>query len=100
MFYGSRTRLGSLVEGAYDALLFWEGFSEPPKAPIRRRQSLFSVLLQTSRGLKLQDLADAAGFSYRHFARSFRLQTGETPHRWVMKLRLATMCWLRSLQMT
>ena len=31
--------------GAYDALLFWEGFSEPPKAPIRRRQTLFPVLL-------------------------------------------------------
>jgi hypothetical protein len=58
MFYGSRTRNGSLVEGAYDALLFWEGFSEPPKAPIRRRQSLFSVFLQTNRGLHLQDLAD------------------------------------------
>ena len=31
MFYGSRTRIGSLVEGAYYALLFWEGFSEPPQ---------------------------------------------------------------------
>ena len=60
MFYGSRTRIGSLVEGAYDALLFWEGFSEPPKAPIRRRQTLFSVLLQTNRGRQLQDLVDAA----------------------------------------
>jgi len=60
MFYGSRTRIGSLVEGAYDALLFWEGFSDPPKAPIRRRQTLFSVVLQTSRGLQLQVVADAA----------------------------------------
>lgn len=60
MFYGSRTRIGSLVEGAYYALLFWEGFSDPPKAPIRRRQTLFSVVLQTSRGLQLQAVADAA----------------------------------------
>ncbi|MDM7954607.1 MAG: RES family NAD+ phosphorylase [Cyanobium sp. CZS 25K] len=60
MFYGCRTRIGSLVEGAYYALLFWEGFSDPPKAPIRRRQTLFSVLLQTSRGLQLQAVADAA----------------------------------------
>jgi hypothetical protein len=66
MFYGSRTCLGSLVEGAYDALLFWEGFSEPPKAPIRRRQSLFSVLLQTNRGRQLQDLADAAQAALRN----------------------------------
>jgi hypothetical protein len=60
IFYGSRTRIGSLVEWAYCAMLFLEGFSEPPKAPIRRRQTLFSVLLQTSRGLQLQDLAAAA----------------------------------------
>jgi hypothetical protein len=58
--HGSRSRLGSLVEGAFYALLFWEGFREPPKAPIRRRQTLFSVLLQTSRGRQLQVLADAA----------------------------------------
>ncbi len=58
--HGSRTCIGSLVEGAYDALLFWEGFSAPPKAPIRRRQSLFSVMLQTSRGRQLQNLADPA----------------------------------------
>ena len=77
MFYGSRSRLGSLVEGAYDALLFWEGFSEPPKAPIRRRQTLFSVLLQTSRGRQLQDLADAGAQAVlrdpRHYGPTQRL---------------------------
>lgn len=78
MFYGSRTRLGSLVEGAYYALLFWEGFSEPPKAPIRRKQSLFSVLLQTNRGRQLQDLADAAQAALRdprHYGPTQRLGT-------------------------
>jgi hypothetical protein len=78
MFYGSRTRIGSLVEGAYDALLFWEGFSEPPKAPIRRRQTLFSVLLQTNRGRQLQDLADAAQAALRdprHYGPTQRLGT-------------------------
>ncbi len=79
MFYGSRTRLGSLVEGAYDALLFWEGFSEAPKAPIRRRQTLFSVLLQTSRGRQLQDLADAGAQAVLrdplHYAPTQRLGT-------------------------
>jgi hypothetical protein len=60
IFYGSRSRKGVLVEGAFYALLFWEGLIDPPPAPIRRRQTLFSVLLQTSRGLQLQAIADEA----------------------------------------
>jgi hypothetical protein len=60
MFYGSRSRNGCLVEGAFYALLFWEGLIDPPPAPIRRRQTLFSVLLNASRGLQLQAIADAA----------------------------------------
>lgn len=34
------------------------------------------------------DLASAAGFSQRHFARSFLREMGETPHRWLMQQRL------------
>ena len=34
------------------------------------------------------DLAAAAGLSQRHFARSFLRETGETPHRWLMRRRL------------
>ena len=60
MFYGSRSRKGCLVEGAFYALLFWEGLIDPPPAPIRRRQTLFAVLLKSSRGLQLQAIADAA----------------------------------------
>ena len=58
IFYGSRSRNGTLVEGAYYALLFWEGLSEPPPVPIRRRQTLFSVLLNAVRGIQLQVIAD------------------------------------------
>lgn len=57
MFYGSRSRMGALVESAFYALLFWEGLIDPPPAPIRRRQTLFSVLLNATRGLKLQAIA-------------------------------------------
>ncbi|MFM9086610.1 MAG: RES family NAD+ phosphorylase, partial [Cyanobium sp.] len=60
MFYGSRSRNGCLVEGAFYALLFWEGLIDPPPAPIRRRQTLFSVLLDASRGLQLQAIANEA----------------------------------------
>ncbi|MFN6134398.1 MAG: RES family NAD+ phosphorylase [Synechococcaceae cyanobacterium] len=60
MFYGSRSRNGCLVEGAFDALLFWEGLIDPPPAPIRRRQTLFSVLLNASRGQQQQAHADQA----------------------------------------
>ena len=58
MFYGSRSRSGSLVEGAFYALLFWEGLIDPPPGPIRRHQTLFSVLLNAARGLQLQAIAD------------------------------------------
>jgi AraC family transcriptional regulator len=36
----------------------------------------------------LDSLARAAGLSRRHFARVFLRQMGETPHRWLMTLRL------------
>ncbi|MFM9089750.1 MAG: RES family NAD+ phosphorylase [Cyanobium sp.] len=58
LFYGSRSRAGTLVEGAYYGLLFWEGLAQPPAAPIRRRQTLFSVLLGTRRGRRLQLIED------------------------------------------
>ena len=63
MFYGSRSRKGCLVEGAFYALLFWDGMVDPPSAPIRRRQTLFAVLLNAGRGLKLQTIADRAAQS-------------------------------------
>lgn len=59
LFYGSRSREGSLVEVAFYGLLFWEGLSSPPPVPIRRRQTLFSVELGTARGLQLQAIADS-----------------------------------------
>jgi AraC family transcriptional regulator len=37
--------------------------------------------------LDLSGLAEVAGLSVRHFARAFRQQTGETPHKWLMQLR-------------
>jgi hypothetical protein len=58
LVYGSRSRAGTLVEGAYYGLLFWTGLAQPPPAPIRRRQTLFSVLLATRRGRRLQAIED------------------------------------------
>ena len=61
IFYGSRSRTGSLLEGAFSSFLFWDGMQEPPPTAIRRRQTLFSVVIHTNRGLKLQTLPkDAA----------------------------------------
>ena len=39
--------------------------------------------------IDLVALAHTAGLSVRHFARTFREQMGETPHRWVMDRRMA-----------
>lgn len=60
IFYGSRCRQGALVEGAYYGLLFWEGMADKPVEPIRRRQTLFSVLIDSERGRRLQELSDPA----------------------------------------
>ncbi len=60
LFYGSRTREGALVEGAYCGQVFWSGMEEQPARPIRREQALFSVLIATGRGLWLQTLGDGA----------------------------------------
>ena len=60
IFYGSRCRQGALVEGAYYGLLFWEGMAERPPERIRRRQTLFSVLIGSERGRRLQNLNDHA----------------------------------------
>ena len=38
--------------------------------------------------ISMNDLAAAAGLSRRHFARSFHEEVGETPHRWLMQVRL------------
>jgi len=43
LFYGSRSRGGSLVEGAYYGLLFWEGLIDPPPAPRRCFSPLPSI---------------------------------------------------------
>jgi hypothetical protein len=60
IFYGSRCRQGALVEGAYYGLLFLEGMAKQPAEPIRRRQTLFSVLIGSVRGRRLQELNDPA----------------------------------------
>jgi AraC family transcriptional regulator len=38
--------------------------------------------------IQLNELAEVAGLSPRHFARAFRQETGETPHRWLMNRRI------------
>ncbi|WP_344101716.1 AraC family transcriptional regulator [Nocardiopsis rhodophaea] len=38
--------------------------------------------------LRLEDLADAAGLSSSHFTRAFRASTGQSPHQYVLRLRL------------
>jgi AraC family transcriptional regulator len=57
--------------------------------PYWRLQRVYAfVESNLDQDITLENLAEAAGFSCRHFARSFRLQTGETPHRWLMTVRL------------
>lgn len=54
---------------------------------LRRAQAILRENLRTPP--PLGDVAEACGFSPRHFARAFRDSTGLTPHRWAMAARVA-----------
>jgi RES domain len=55
MFYGSRSRFGCLLEGAYYELVFQDGPERPFPRSSAMRKALFHVQMHTSRALKLQD---------------------------------------------
>lgn len=54
LFYGSRSRLGCLLEGAYDELVFQNGPEQPFPGRSAMRKNLFHVNVRTERGLQLQ----------------------------------------------
>ena len=57
LFYGSRSRRGSLLEGAYYELVFQTGLEHPfPKTSsiVRKSKTLFHVDVNTDHGLQLQ----------------------------------------------
>lgn len=45
------------------------------------------ALSHLSEDIQLQQLAQVAGLSIRHFSRNFQKETGESPHRWLVSLR-------------
>lgn len=55
LFYGSRSRFGCLLEGAYYELVFQNGPERPFPRSSAMRKALFHVQVRTSRGLKLQE---------------------------------------------
>ena len=55
LFYGSRSRFGCLLEGAYYELVFQNGPEKPFPRSTAMRKALFHVQVRTARGLKLQD---------------------------------------------
>lgn len=54
LFYGSRSRFGCLLEGAYYELVFQNGPVHHFPRSSAMRKALFHVEVRTSRGLKLQ----------------------------------------------
>jgi len=55
LFYAARGPDTVLAEGAYYRFIFWSGMATPPSAPLDTRHTLFSVTIQTPRGLQLQN---------------------------------------------
>jgi hypothetical protein len=55
LFYGSRSRYGCLLEGAYYELVFQNGPEQAFPRSTAIRKTLFHVGLHTSRGLRLQE---------------------------------------------
>lgn len=54
LFYGSRSRYGCLLEGAYYELVFQDGPEQPFPRSSAMRKTLFHVEVSTARGLMLQ----------------------------------------------
>ena len=54
LFYAARSIATVLAESAYYRFVFWSGMAEPPPTPLATRHTLFSVSIDTSRGLRLQ----------------------------------------------
>ncbi|MGW9331134.1 helix-turn-helix domain-containing protein [Bosea sp. NPDC055594] len=79
------TLLAVLIKKA-DRFRFEEPLIAFPKWRLARVVDYVDAHLDQS--ISLEDLSNAAGISRTHFVRSFRNQTGETPHRWLMKRRL------------
>ena len=52
LFYGSRSRLGCLLEGAFDELVFQAGPERPFPRSAAMRKTLFHVNVRTERGLQ------------------------------------------------
>ena len=46
--------------------------------------------------IRVEDMAQATGLSRRHFSRAFHAQLGETPHRWLTRVRLEQVVTLLS----
>jgi hypothetical protein len=54
LFYASRTSDTVLAESAYYRFVFWSGMQTAPDAPLDTRHTLFTVAVDTARGLQLQ----------------------------------------------
>lgn len=54
LFYAARSSDTTLAESAYYRFVFWSGMAQPPPAPLHTRHTMFTVDVQTRRGLQLQ----------------------------------------------
>lgn len=68
---------------------FQSGDHQPVAFPEWRIKKLQAfVQQQLAEDISLEDMADATGLSRRQFSRAFSTQMGETPFRWLNRLRL------------
>lgn len=94
--------MGALLAGALEgSALLLEGLMlatlaelfapQPTRAPLSKLQLAAvkaRVLATLHRQVSLAELAEAAGLSESRFSHAFKQSTGETPHRWQMRLRV------------
>lgn len=57
-------------------------------SPTHLRRVTAYVDENLDQAIEVADMAAVTGLSERHFARAFRLETGETPHGWLMSKRI------------
>jgi len=63
-------------------------------APWQERRAKEIMGANLAGDIRLAELARECGLSTSHFARAFKVSTGTSPHRWLMRRRIESAMWL------
>jgi AraC family transcriptional regulator len=80
--------VGAHVLQTYAGLPKWTPTARGGLAPWQRRLATEVIRENLDGVVRLSELADKCGLSVSHFARSFKMSLGMSPHRWLVERRI------------